>query len=433
MRTYNNLPMTILTHPSYRALSEDARNTLIYLGINAHTTMLGCYHMPLNYLAEDVQWDSARLKQSMAELEEKGLAYYDNVHRWVWVKPFLEWNRIMNESQGKGLEDLFDAVPQEVRFYAGLVEQLKTLEKHLSEGFQDRLLDLSNSLAKANDTVSTPCQDGDKTVLTASLQRVDTVGDKQLKQSGTNHHEIVNCINLPQEEKEVGSPVVTELTLGNKDLTHTTESHSVDTVSRRCQDDGDTVLTPCRHQNQYQNQYQHQEQNQEQERERVWERENQISEIDSASVASKPRPLDARVPSLSEKEKAISDIFAHWQRSLGHPNAKLESKRRKAISAALKFGYTPEELKQAISGCAVTPHNIGDNDRGQRYDGLQLILKDADQIDRFIANYFSPPRPKTPAQRHTENSMNVLNNWITHKQHELEEEERQEQEANHAA
>ena len=96
MRTYNNLPMNILANPGFRGLSEDARNTLIYLGINAHTTMLGCYYMPLSYLAADIQWEITRLKQSMAELEAKGLAYYDDVHQWVWVKPFLEWNHIMN-------------------------------------------------------------------------------------------------------------------------------------------------------------------------------------------------------------------------------------------------------------------------------------------------------------------------------------------------
>jgi len=102
------------------------------------------------------------------------------------------------------------------------------------------------------------------------------------------------------------------------------------------------------------------------------------------------------------------------------------------INQALKLGYTPEALCQAISGCSVTPHNIGDNDRGQRYDGLQLILKDADQIDRFIKNYFSPPQPKTPAQRHTQNNMNAISNWVSRKQHELEEQARANEEAHDA-
>jgi hypothetical protein len=34
---------------------------------------------------------------------------------------------------------------------------------------------------------------------------------------------------------------------------------------------------------------------------------------------------------------------------------------------------------------------MGKNDRGQRYDSIDLILRDADHIDRFIANAEKPP------------------------------------------
>jgi hypothetical protein len=71
---------------------------------------------------------------------------------------------------------------------------------------------------------------------------------------------------------------------------------------------------------------------------------------------------------------------------MGHPNARLDDKRRKLIRNALKTGYAVNDLKTAILGCSYTPHNMGDNDRGQRYDGLHVIFKNADQIDRFINN-----------------------------------------------
>ena len=62
------------------------------------------------------------------------------------------------------------------------------------------------------------------------------------------------------------------------------------------------------------------------------------------------------------------------------------------IRAALKIGYDISDLKTAIDGCMKTPHNIGKNDRGQVYDGLHIILKDADQIDRFMGNAKKPPK-----------------------------------------
>lgn len=82
----------------------------------------------------------------------------------------------------------------------------------------------------------------------------------------------------------------------------------------------------------------------------------------------------------------VGDVFEHWKTVLNHPTAKLDDKRRKAISAALRIGYTADQLKAAIDGCSRTPHNMGQNDRHTVYDDLGLILRDADHIDRFIRN-----------------------------------------------
>ncbi len=85
------------------------------------------------------------------------------------------------------------------------------------------------------------------------------------------------------------------------------------------------------------------------------------------------------------------EIFNYWQSVMKHPRAKLDSKRQRRIAQALKLGYSVEELKQAINGCALTPYNMGRNDQNQRYDDIELILRDASHIDRFIANAISPP------------------------------------------
>ena len=82
---------------------------------------------------------------------------------------------------------------------------------------------------------------------------------------------------------------------------------------------------------------------------------------------------------------------------MNHPRARLDDKRRRVIRKALKAGYTAEDLEEAIHGCAATPHNMGHNDRGQRYDELGLILRDGDHIDRFMRHARSPPRPRTKA------------------------------------
>lgn len=87
----------------------------------------------------------------------------------------------------------------------------------------------------------------------------------------------------------------------------------------------------------------------------------------------------------------IEKIFEYWRKCMESPKSKLDDKRRGVIRRALKAGYSPRDLCRAIQGCALTPHNQGVNDRGQKYLGIHVCLKDADQIDRFMANAKAPP------------------------------------------
>lgn len=87
----------------------------------------------------------------------------------------------------------------------------------------------------------------------------------------------------------------------------------------------------------------------------------------------------------------IEKIFDYWRKTMESPKSKLDDKRRGVIRRALKAGYSPRDLCRAIQGCALTPHNQGVNERGQKYLGIHVCLKDADQIDRFMANAKAPP------------------------------------------
>lgn len=101
----------------------------------------------------------------------------------------------------------------------------------------------------------------------------------------------------------------------------------------------------------------------------------------SVAEASKPKT----------EAEIIEGVFGYWRRCMNSPKSKLDEKRRGMIRRALKAGYSPRDLCRAIQGCALTPHNQGVNDRGQKYLGIHVCLKDADQIDRFMANAKAPP------------------------------------------
>ncbi|MFI4957450.1 MAG: hypothetical protein ACHQAX_09645 [Gammaproteobacteria bacterium] len=109
----------------------------------------------------------------------------------------------------------------------------------------------------------------------------------------------------------------------------------------------------------------------------------------------KTSPADVKKPKSSastvKPSPDVLEVFSHWQTVMSHPRAKLDNKRHAKIAKSLQDGYTVEELKQAIDGCAATPYNMGANDRGQRFDGIDLIFRDADHIERFLENAKNPP------------------------------------------
>jgi hypothetical protein len=83
-------------------------------------------------------------------------------------------------------------------------------------------------------------------------------------------------------------------------------------------------------------------------------------------------------PHLRAVSDPVVSVFEHWRQVMDHPKAVLDKQRRRVIQLALNRGYSVEDLCLAITGCSVTPHNCGHNDRGERYDGLHLILRSAD-------------------------------------------------------
>jgi len=84
------------------------------------------------------------------------------------------------------------------------------------------------------------------------------------------------------------------------------------------------------------------------------------------------------------------------------------------------MGYNVQQLCNAITGCSRTPHNMGDNERGERYDGLHVILKNADQIDRFIRNFHHPPRKESEAQQRSRRNIQVAQTWAERKNNQVE-------------
>ena len=127
------------------------------------------------------------------------------------------------------------------------------------------------------------------------------------------------------------------------------------------------------------------------EKEREKEQEGNIEKEKQA----KEKVLNHKTENLNE---SILEIFEFWKTTLNHPNAQLDKKRTICIRQALSLGFNVSQLQEAIVGCSQTPHNLGHNERGERYDGLHVIFKSSDNIERFIRNCHNPPTAPSAAK-----------------------------------
>jgi len=290
MRDYGSVHTCFWSNTEIQGLSDQAKLLALYLLTGLHTNMLGCFRLPVGYIAEDLSWSSETVIKRFKELTQIGFATRDETTQWVLIPKFLEWNQIENPNQGKSIQRLFDQVPKNSRIFKPLIEVLLAYQKHLEPNFIN------------------------------SLQ---------------------------------------------------------------------TLLKP----------FLNQEQEQEQDQEQKQDQEERI-------VAP------AR---LCSQKNSVLEVFNHWKKTLQHNNAVLDNKRRKLIKNALKSGYSVVQLCDAITGCSYTPHNMGENDHGQRYDGLHVILRDADQIDRFIRNAYQPPRPPNAADKLMLSNIEAGKSWLNKK------------------
>ncbi|WP_208281680.1 hypothetical protein [Massilia oculi] len=87
--------------------------------------------------------------------------------------------------------------------------------------------------------------------------------------------------------------------------------------------------------------------------------------------------------SASPDRDVVAEVFAYWQKVMDSPRSQLDDKRRKAIKGALKL-YEPRQVCEAILGCSRSAWHMGENDRRAKYNGLDLILRDAEHIDKFM-------------------------------------------------
>ena len=102
-------------------------------------------------------------------------------------------------------------------------------------------------------------------------------------------------------------------------------------------------------------------------------------------AGKKADPVKNSSQGSTGKSAMIPAVIEHYRkyhpRAMRNPNSK--SKEWGLIAARLREGFTVADLCAAVDGCHRSPHHCGENDRGQKYQTLELIMRDASHVTMF--------------------------------------------------
>jgi len=143
MREYGSVQTQFWSDVALQNLSTHAKLLAVYLLTGPHTNMLGCFRLPIGYVAEDLKWGGETVCKAFAELAQIRFLIRDPESNWILITHFLNWNPIENPNQGKSLSKLFNRVPPQSAFFKLLIKILLDHTKYLDEWFKNHLATLS--------------------------------------------------------------------------------------------------------------------------------------------------------------------------------------------------------------------------------------------------------------------------------------------------
>lgn len=113
-----------------------------------------------------------------------------------------------------------------------------------------------------------------------------------------------------------------------------------------------------------------------------------MAALPETSMAALPEHLS--IHSTNDKQTTITrdaeilEIFTYWQKTLGY-RSKLDEARRSKIAARLADGFTVAQLKDVVDRTKKDPWRQGDNPRRKRYDGIDLIFRNAAKVEEYLS------------------------------------------------
>ena len=139
MKLFKEIPTCFWTESKAGYLSSQEKLLFIYLISHPATNRLGCFRLPLRYMAYDLEWSEQWARSCFNKLIDFNFLAWDRHHEWGYLTDFLDWFPIRNHYQGKHIEPVFNELPEDTILFKWVVGHLLQTP-YLDKLFRERLI-----------------------------------------------------------------------------------------------------------------------------------------------------------------------------------------------------------------------------------------------------------------------------------------------------
>lgn len=118
-------------------------------------------------------------------------------------------------------------------------------------------------------------------------------------------------------------------------------------------------------------------------------------------------PGEIRPEQLAAERASIAIVLARYRHF--HPRYRSGDSDSVKIRCRLREGWSAEDLCRAIDGCHRSPFHCGENADEKKYQSLELIVRDAAHVQKFIEIAQQPVSRLTPKERA---GLSATSRWV---------------------
>jgi hypothetical protein len=129
MRVFGILPTEFWKEDKLQSLSIPTRLVAIYLYAGPHTNVIGCYRLPLSYIAEDLKIPKRLVRKAIKELIAISFLRFDEASKYFVITNFLstrakKWLANPNNyiAATRELDEISESVPFKEEIRLQLIE-----------------------------------------------------------------------------------------------------------------------------------------------------------------------------------------------------------------------------------------------------------------------------------------------------------------------